>query len=95
MLDGLNWTKAVAFSPDGNFIVSGSVGTENNLTLWKIHPLDSRKLTPQQAGFLYRAYLAAQHGETMDTSVEDYEIFAELDPAIQELIVNAGVLHID
>ncbi len=87
--------RNVVFSPDGNFIVSRSIGIKNNLILWELYPLNPRKLTPQEAGFLYRAYWAAQYGKKMDASVEDYEIFAELDPAIQEKIEATGVLHID
>ncbi len=64
--------------------------------MWKIHHLvDPVALTQQESGFLYRAYWAAQHGKKMDASVEDYEIFAELDPTIQEIIEADGVLHID
>ncbi len=96
VLDGhKDWIITLAFSPDGNLLVSGSRGTKNNLILWKIYHLNFAVLTQQEAGFLYRAYWAAQHGKKMDASVEDYEIFAELDSAIQEKIEDTGVLHID
>ncbi len=85
--------KIVKFSPDSRSLVFGLSGTQNNLILCKIYYLNPELLTPQETGFLYRAYWAAQDGEIMDASVEDYEIFAELDQAIQELIENSGVLH--
>ncbi len=95
-LDGhRNYINAVAFSPDGKYIVAGSYGTQNNLILWKIYYLNPKSLTQQEAGFLYHTYWAVQHDKKMDASVEDYKIFAELDPAIQEIIEASGVLHID
>ena len=90
-----NLVKIVKFSPDSRSLVFGLSGTQNNLILCKIYYLDPAELTPQEAGFLYRAYWAAQHDAKMDASVENYEIFAELDSAIQEIIEASGVLHID
>lgn len=83
--------SSVAISPDGQYIVSGCLGGENNLILWSLLSIKEkealRNCTFAQAQLLYQLVLASVRGARVQLESPDViQIFKSLSDVVKNIL---------